>query len=220
MHEKKVETIEFDISNISPSKRYSMLISLVVPRPIAFVTTIDENGIVNAAPFSFFNLMGNDPPVLAIGIGKDQSRKNGLKDSAYNIQTTKEFVVNVVNEKIIEKVNLAAAEFPSEVDETEIAGLTKLPSVKVKPPRIAECAAHLESRLLNCIEIGNNVIVLGEIVYLHVNKEFVNLQNGNNIFTERISPVGRMHNRDVYTRTRELFKLPRITYKEWLAKYR
>ena len=84
---------EFDISKLSSSSRYSILTSLVVPRPIAFVTTINENDVVNAAPFSYFNLMGNDPPIVALGIGKDESRKYGLKDTGYNIQKTREFVI-------------------------------------------------------------------------------------------------------------------------------
>ena len=145
--------VEIDISNLPASNRYTILTSLVVPRPIAFVTTINEHGVVNAAPFSYFNLMGNDPPIVALGIGKDESRKLGLKDTGYNIQKTREFVINTVNEDIIEQVNLTSIDFPSEMDESEIAGLTKLQSVKVKPPRIKESVSNLECRHISTIEM-------------------------------------------------------------------
>lgn len=209
--------VEIDISNLSASSRYTILTSLVVPRPIAFVTTINEHGVVNAAPFSYFNLMGNDPPIVALGIGKDESRKLGLKDTGYNIQKTREFVINTVNEDIIEQVNLTSIDFPSEIDESEIAGLTKLQSVKVKPPRIKESVSNLECRHISTIEIGNSRVVLGEIIYLHIQKEYVKIQeNDQSVLTELIKPVGRMHGRDFYSRTTtDLFRLSRQSYKEW-----
>lgn len=206
--------MEFDVSTMKAHLRYNILISLITPRPIAFISTLSDKGIPNAAPFSFFNLMGNDPPIVAIGIGKDETRKNNLKDSGYNIQQTKEFVINIVNERILEQMNLAAIDFPPEVDESEIAGLTKLPSIKVKPPRIAESPANLECRLASTVEIGNTRIVLGEIIYLHIKKEFLDQEN-QTVHTDLISPVGRMHKNSVYTRTTDLFNLPRISFKEW-----
>ena len=142
-----MDTLEFDISTIEAHLRYNLLISLITPRPIAFISTLSDKGIPNAAPFSFFNLMGNDPPIVAIGIGKDETRKNDLKDTGYNIQKTKEFVINIVNESILEQVNMTSIDFPPEIDESDIAGLTKMPSIKVKPPRIAESPANLECRL-------------------------------------------------------------------------
>lgn len=206
--------MEFDISTMKAHLRYNLLISLITPRPIAFISTLSDKGIPNAAPFSFFNLMGNDPPIVAIGIGKDETRKNNLKDSGYNIQQTKEFVINIVNERVLEQMNLTAIDFPPEVDESEIAGLTKLPSIKVKPPRIAESPANLECRLASTVEIGNTRIVLGEIIYLHIKKEFLDQEN-QTVHTDLISPVGRMHKNSVYTRTTDLFNLPRISFKEW-----
>jgi flavin reductase (DIM6/NTAB) family NADH-FMN oxidoreductase RutF len=214
-----MDTLELDISEISAPLRYNLLISLVTPRPIAFISTLSDKGIPNAAPFSFFNLMGNDPPIVAIGIGKDETRKNDLKDSGYNIQKTKEFVINIVNESILEQVNITSIDFPPEVDESEIAGLTKLPSIKVKPPRIAESPANLECRLAGTVEIGNTRIILGEIIYLHIKKEFLDHES-QTVHTDLISPVGRMHKNGVYTRTTELFNLPRISFKEWEAQER
>lgn len=206
--------MEFDISTMKAHLRYNLLISLITPRPIAFISTLSDKGIPNAAPFSFFNLMGNDPPIIAIGIWKDETRKNNLKDSGYNIQQTKEFVINIVNERVLEQMNLTAIDFPPEVDESEIAGLTKLPSIRVKPPRIAESPANLECRLASTVEIGNTRIVLGEIIYLHIKKEFLDQEN-QTVHTDLISPVGRMHKNSVYTRTTDLFNLPRISFKEW-----
>jgi flavin reductase (DIM6/NTAB) family NADH-FMN oxidoreductase RutF len=211
---------EIDISKMTASSRYVILTSLVVPRPIAFVTTINENGIVNAAPFSYFNLMGNDPPIVAIGIGKDESRKYGLKDTGYNIQKTREFVINIVNEDIVEKVNLTSIDFPPEMDESEIAGLTKLPSVRVRPPRIKESASNFECRHLSTIEIGNVRVVIGEIIYLHIDEKYVTFQkNDHHILTELIRPVGRMHGKDFYTRSAaSLFRIARQSYNEWKNK--
>ena len=211
---------EIDISKMTSSSRYVILTSLVVPRPIAFVTTINEDGIVNAAPFSYFNLMGNDPPIVAIGIGKDESRKYGLKDTGYNIQKTREFVINIVNEDIVEKVNLTSIDFPPEMDESEIAGLTKLPSVRVRPPRIKESASNFECRHLSTIEIGNVRVVIGEIIYLHIDEKYVTFQkNDHHILTELIRPVGRMHGKDFYTRSAaSLFRIARQSYNEWKNK--
>ncbi|MDN5867372.1 MAG: flavin reductase family protein [Candidatus Nitrosocosmicus sp.] len=212
-----MDTMEFDVSTMKTHLRYALLISLITPRPIAFISTLSDKGIPNAAPFSFFNLMGNDPPIVAIGIGKDETRKDDLKDSGLNIQNTKEFVINIVNERILEQVNMTSIDFPPEVDESEIAGLTKLPSIKVKPPRIAESPANLECRLASTVEIGNTRIVLGEIVYLHIKKEFL-YQENQIAHTGLLSPVGRMHKNGVYTRTTDLFNLPRISFKEWKEK--
>ncbi len=210
-----MDTLEFDISTMKAHLRYNLLISLITPRPIAFISTLSDKGIPNAAPFSFFNLMGNDPPIVAIGIGKDETRKNDLKDTGYNIQKTKEFVINIVNESILDLVNVTSIDFPSEIDESDIAGLTKMPSIKVKPPRIAESPANLECRLASTVEIGNTRIVLGEIIYLHIKKEFLDPYENQTVHTDLISPVGRMHKNCVYTRTTDLFNLPRLSFKEW-----
>lgn len=208
-----MDSMEYEISKMTPSQCYKLLSSLIVPRPIAFITTVDTDGKVNAAPFSYFNIMGSDPPIVAIGIGKDNLRKNGLKDSAHNIQQTREFVINIVNESIIKQVNITSIDFPPGFDEAEIAGFTKTSSTKIRPPRILEAPANLECVHSSTIEIGNTRITLGEVVHLHVSNEFVD--KNNNILTELIQPVGRMHGRGFYTRTRDLFNLPRQTYEEW-----
>lgn len=213
---KTISFIKFDLSEIETNKRYKLLIGIVVPRPIAFITTINPQNITNAAPFSYFNLMGNDPPIVSLGIGKDKSRKNKLKDTAYNIQQTGEFVINIVNEDLIKDMNITSADFPSGLDETKETGLTQVPSSKVKPPRIAESPANLECRHISSIEIRNTRITLGEVIYLHVKNEFVDEKGF--ILTDLIRPIGRMHQGGFYTRTNDLFNLPRPTYQELLKK--
>ena len=204
--------MEFDLTKIGTNMCYRLLIGLVVPRPIAFITTINEHNVVNAAPFSYFNLMGNDPPIISLGIGKDKSRKNELKDTAYNIQQTGEFVINIVNEDIVNDMNITSADFPSGSDETKATKLTKIRSSKVKPPRIAESPASLECRNVSNVEIRNTRIILGEVLYLHVKNEFVD-ENGF-ILTNLMDIIGRMHQGGFYTRTNDLFNLPRPTYHE------
>lgn len=148
-------------------------------------------------------------------LAKMKLEKNDLKDTGYNIQKTKEFVINIVNESILEQVNVTSIDFPSEIDESDIAGLTKMPSIKVKPPRLAESPANLECRLASTVEIENTRIVLGEIIYLHIKKEFLDPYENQTVNTDLISPVGRMHKNCVYTRTPDLFNLPRLSFKEW-----
>src|SRR4051812_37022135 len=132
----------FDFEKLSSQEHYKLLISTVVPRPIAWVVTQDPNGLLNAAPFSFFNVLSGDPPLIAIGIG---GREPGdAKDTGGNIRRNQQFVVNLVSYAAAEAMNVTAIEFPADVDEIATAGLRTLPSVRVKPPRIAESPVALE----------------------------------------------------------------------------
>src|SRR3954447_6837487 len=143
--------MEFDLKELRPSDRYKLLAGVVVPRPIALVTTLDPEGRANAASFSFFNVMGSDPPLVALGIGDRAS--GGPKDTARNIALTKHFVVNLVDESLAEGMNVCAVDFPVGVDELRAAGLTCAPSVLVPPPRVAESPVHLECREVATLEI-------------------------------------------------------------------
>ena len=167
-----MKSVSFDIRAMAAAESYRLLVSLVVPRPIAWVTTINADGLVNAAPFSFFNLMGSDPPVVALGIARDESRPLGLKDTARNILQNGEFVVHTVNEAVAAAMNLCGADFPPEMSEIEAAGLSLLPSVQVKPPRIAAAAAQMECRHVTTVEIGRTRVLLGEVVHLHLDERF------------------------------------------------
>src|ERR1700679_2543446 len=126
--------MQLTLSELPPGKRYHVLSSLVVPRPIAWVTTLNEDGQVNAAPFSYFQLMGENPPLVVLGIGR---RHDGsAKDSFRNIRRAKEFVINIVTEANAESMNLCATDFPPGMSETTALGLKTEPSALVKPPRL------------------------------------------------------------------------------------
>lgn len=204
------------LSELSPGKRYHLLSSLVVPRPIAWVTTLNENGSVNAAPFSYFNLMGEDPPLVVLGIGK---RHDGsAKDSFRNIRRAREFVINIVTEAAAEAMSLCGTDFPEGVSEIEALGLATEPSVLVKPPRLAASPAHLEGRELQTLLVGNNQVVMGELLAVHVRDEFIDAKTLR-VLTDKMEIIGRLQGGGGgYTRTRDRFELERLTYDEWRAR--
>src|ERR1035438_3921764 len=150
-------------------RAYPILASLVTPRPIALVTSISPDGKINAAPFSFFNLLGASPPICAFAPG---DRADGTpKDTARNIRATHEFVVNLVDEAIAEKMNLCAASLPYGENELTRAGLTAAPSSVVKPPRIAESPVNLECTEWGTLQIGENRVIIGLIKLIHLRDE-------------------------------------------------
>lgn len=203
----------FDFSAIPARERYKLLVSTVTPRPIAWIVSQDANGVNNAAPFSFFNALAGDPPVVGIGIG---SRKPGqAKDSRANIRETGQFVVNLVSEANAEQMNITAIEFEPGVDELVQAGLTTLPSVRVKPPRIAESPVAMECELLQIVELGETGLVLGRVVAMHIKDEFVLDASRHHIDTPKLKLIGRMHGTGWYARTSDLFDMPRIPLEIW-----
>ena len=202
--------MQFKLADLAPRDAYKLLTGLVVPRPIAFVTTVSAEGDVNAAPFSYFNLMGSDPPVVVIGPGNHAGRP---KDTARNIRETGAFVVNLVDEAIAERMNLAATDFPHGMDELEQVGLTSAPSAMVDVPRIAEAPASLECREAATVRVGRSRIVIGEVLVLHVRDELVDLEKMY-IDAERLRAVGRMGGLG-YTRTSDRFEMRRLTYDQW-----
>jgi flavin reductase (DIM6/NTAB) family NADH-FMN oxidoreductase RutF len=206
----------FDFKEIPGKECYKLLVSTVTPRPIAWVVSQDANGVLNAAPFSFFNVFSGDPAVVAIGIG---NRKPGqAKDSRANIRETGEFVVNLVSEANAEAMNITGIEFDSSVDELEQAGLTALPSARVKPPRIAESPVAMECELMQIVDMGDSGLVLGRVVAMHVRDEFVLDAANHYIDTPKLKLLGRMHGRGWYARTSDLFDMPRIPVSEWKMK--
>ena len=205
--------MQFDLQGADAPHAYRLLASAVVPRPIALVTTLNADGQVNAAPFSFFNLMGSRPPVVALGI---ERRSPGTpKDSRANIERTGEFVISLVHAPLAEAMNVCGVDFPAGVSELRAAKLTAAPSVKVQAPRIAESLVQMECRLASVVEVGDNQIVLGEVVFLHVRDEF--LGPDLRVRTEALGLIGRMHGGGWYARTTDLFDLPRETYAQWLG---
>ena len=198
--------MEFDLAGQHADRAYSLLTSLVVPRPIALVTTLGADGVVNAAPFSFFNLLGANPPILAIAPG---DRDDGSpKDSARNIRLNHEFVVNVVDESIAEAMNQTAASLPYGVSEIEHAGLTTAASTLVKPPRIAEAPASLECLEWGTLQIGGNRVIVGLIKRLHVKDAYVDFEKLR-IRTEDLHIIGRLASPHWYARTRDRFEMIR-----------
>lgn len=148
--------MNFDLEQAPASHAYKLLVGLVAPRPIALITSMDESGRLNAAPFSAYNYLCTDPPILGIGVTNRPGQTQLPKDTARNIRRTGEFVVNVVTEDIAQKMNICATDFPQEVSEVEMAGFTTAPSQKVKPPRLAEAHAALECVEYTTMEIGHS----------------------------------------------------------------
>jgi len=204
--------MEIDLLDPQAARAYQLLASVVVPRPIALVTAWDVEGRINAAPFSFFNLMGARPPILAINISDLDD--GAPKHTRANIMATREFVVNLVHRDIAEKMNICAVDFPAEINELEAAGLTTVPSTKIGVPRIAESRVQIECTLAEIVTVGDNHIVIGKILYLHIADEFMD-KEAMRVRTPDLDLIGRMHGGGGYARTTDLFEIPRISYKEW-----
>lgn len=198
--------MELNLENEFADRAYPLLVSLVTPRPIALVTTMSADGKINAAPFSFFNVMGAQPPICAFAPG---DRDNGTpKDTALNVRATHEFVVNLVDEKIAEAMNHCAASLPYGENELVRAGLTAAPSSLVKPPRIAEAPASLECVEWGTLQIGENRMVIGLIKRLHLRDELFDAEK-KRIHTEKLFTIGRMASPHWYCRTRDRFEMKR-----------
>ncbi|HXH01981.1 MAG TPA: flavin reductase family protein [Candidatus Competibacteraceae bacterium] len=205
--------MQFDFSRLSKQERYKLLVSFIVPRPIALVTTRSLSGINNAAPMSFFNVFGDDPAIIILGI---QHRPDGRpKDTTQNIRDSGEFVVNLVDEPIAQKMITCSIEFPPDVDELKAAGLTLEPSVTIGPGWIAEAPAALECRTYQTLEFPSRSVIVGEVLYMHVHDRFIDPQTLRVRETE-YNPLARLH-ADTYLLARRQFVLPRITYEEWLG---
>jgi flavin reductase (DIM6/NTAB) family NADH-FMN oxidoreductase RutF len=210
--------MDFDLSKLSVHHGYNLLNGLVAPRPIAWVTSHDREGRLNAAPFSAYNYVCTDPPVLAIGVANRPGKEIHGKDTAQNIRNTREFVVNVVNEDLAQEMNLCAVDFPPEVNELDIVKLETAPSQVVKVPRIARAPAAMECRELMTIELGRSRIVLGQVVAMYVRDEFVD-PAGPYIRADQLHAIGRMNGTGAYVKTRgAFFDMPRLTYEQWQKK--
>ena len=198
--------MELDLEGQFADRAYSILACLVTPRPIALVTTLSPDGKVNAAPFSFFNLLGSDPPILAFAPG---DRDDGTpKDTPRNIRLTHEFVVNLVDESIAEAMNQCAASLPYGENELLSAGLRAAPSSLVKPPRILEAPASLECQEWGTLQIGGNRVVIGVIKRIHLRDELFD-EEKQRVRSEKLLTIGRMASPNWYCRTRDRFEMIR-----------
>ena len=198
-----------DPAELAPADVYALLVGCVVPRPIAFVSSLSADGIPNLAPFSFFNAGGAHPPSLVFS--PVTSGANRDKDTLNNIQATREYVVHISPWPLRERMNQASADYPPEVDEFEAAGFTKVKGARVKPWRASECPIAMECRLHQIVEHGSGPLhanyVIGEVVYFHIDEA---LLNGLRVDSGAIDAIGRLGGPN-YTRvTREsIFSLPR-----------
>lgn len=198
--------MELDLLGTHSDRAYPVLASIVTPRPIAWVTTLNEDGSVNAAPFSFFNVFGANPPLVVFAPG---NREPGVpKDSALNCKRAGEFVVNMVSEEMGEAMVQTAASLPHGLSELEAGGLNTIPSTVVAPPRIAGTPAAMECKVHSIQEIGSNRLVFGIVHRVHVADEFIDVDTLR-IDGEKFLPLGRMAVPDYYCRTGDLFEMKR-----------
>ena len=203
--------MQIDPALHSTIENYKLLTNLVVPRPIAWVTTESESGVINLAPFSFFNAVGSDPLYVIISIGR---RDDGeLKDTANNIEFSREFVVNLVTEELFDAMNISAADFPAGQSELEAAHLHTAPSVRIKTPRVAQAQASLECKLFSAQPLGANTLFIGEVVMFHVADHLI----GPRLHVNNFAPIGRLGSPSVYCRTTDRFDIARISYAQWLG---
>lgn len=204
--------MQIDPAQQSAESNYKLLTNLIVPRPIAWVTSCNREGLVNLAPFSFFNALGADPVYIAFSIGLHPEKRP--KDTAVNILERGEFVVNLVTEALLDAMNISAIDFPPEISELEAAGLTPAPSVHIRVPRLAEAPVSLECKLHQTLTLGTNTIVIGEVVMFHVADPLV----GPRLRIVDFAPIGRLGSPSMYCRTTDRFNLPRISYADWQEK--
>lgn len=201
--------MHIDPSEHSEAQVYKLLTNLVVPRPIAWVSTLNAGGGVNLAPFSFFNVLSSDPPYVAVSVGH---RDDGSqKDTAANILAGGEFVVNLVTEDLLDAMNLSAADFPPGESEMSAAGLSPAPSLKVRPPRVAQSQAAMECKLHSAQALGINTLIIGQVVMFHVADALL----GPRLHVNGFAPLGRLGSPSLYCRTTDRFELPRLSYAQW-----
>jgi len=199
--------MKVDPSSLHGKELHDFFSSVVVPRPIAFVSSVNSEGRYNAAPFSAFTRLTLDPPTVVLAFGR---RKGQKKDTVRNIEAVGDFVVNMVDESLAERMNQAAADYPPEIDEIKEVGLTAVKSDKVKSPRIAEAPLSMECKLIQTVEVGNkpnrSTIILGEILVVHIKDEV--LTNGK-LDPLKAKIIGRLGDGNLYCRTTDTFSMKR-----------
>jgi flavin reductase (DIM6/NTAB) family NADH-FMN oxidoreductase RutF len=202
------------IPELEPRERYKLLCATIVPRPIALVTSAGRDGVVNAAPFSFFNVFSEEPPLIVLGL----QHKPGAapKDTTRNIAETGVFVVNLVDEDLAEAMNVCAVDFPPEISEIDAAGLELMAGVDVPVPRIAQAPFALECRRNVSLAFGpHRELLVGEVLRLHARAGLIDPERLR-VDTDAYHPVGRLFG-DGYSRQRDRFELKRESYAEWAA---
>lgn len=191
-----------------------MLISCVAPRPIALVSSVSKDGVRNCAPFSYFSIVGHDPPLVSITVcTQGRGNERTQKDTLNNVLETKDFVVNIMSEWFVESANHTCGAFTPDIDEITLSGLTTVPSVAVNPPRIAESAVHLECQLYNVQPIYNDAqehtssIIIGRVVNFHVHEEVLS-DSGAVVDLHKLRPMSRAGG-NIYSTVGDTFELRR-----------
>lgn len=195
--------MQLDFSTLTEYQRYKLMASLIVPRPIALVTTINAAGVVNAAPFSMFNMLGEEPPIVMISLNKHASGE--IKDTAANILASGEFVVHLADEAIAEQMHACGERLPPDQSEVEKVGFTTRPSNAIKPPRIAEAPVAFECKLWEKLETESRYIFIGKVLWLHARDELIDLENYR-VRLQNYFPVARF-GASFYINTRERYAL-------------
>ncbi|WP_264558701.1 flavin reductase family protein [Flavobacterium sp. N2270] len=200
--------MQFDSLTTEGSVLYKLLTGTIIPRPIGWVSTVDENGINNLAPFSFFNAVGEDPPHLMFSTVRTGNKN---KDTLNNVLANKQFVVNLVTEETVEQMNMTAQSVNSDVDEFQLANLTPIDSIFIKPKRVKESYVHFECEMVHHYFLedhknGGACIVIGKIITMHINDEI--LMEGNRINLDKYKPVARLAGSN-YAKMGELFSIKR-----------
>ncbi len=200
--------MQFDPNTLSIKDTHKLMISVIAPRPIAWVVSQNAKGQLNAAPFSFFNIVSDDPPLIGISVGGAERGVPDYKDTARNIQEHGEFVVNIVTRDMMEQMVRTGVDYHQSVNELEVAGLATLPSVTVKPPRIAGCPASLECTRFQVLDFASHrQFIIGRINMIHVKDEAVLDAAKCYIDTPKLDAVGRMHGAGWYTEMKSWFQL-------------
>ena len=204
--------MQIDPALQTKADNYKLLTNLVVPRPIAWVTTQSPAGLVNLAPYSFFNAVGSDPLYVIVSVGNNDAGQP--KDTAVNISATGEFVVNMVTEDLFDAMNISAADFPPDQSELAATQLATAPCVHVKVPRVAQAQVSLECKLHSAQALGANTLIIGEVVMFHVADHLI----GPRMHVNNFAPIGRLGSPSVYCRTTDRFDIARISYAQWLKR--
>jgi flavin reductase (DIM6/NTAB) family NADH-FMN oxidoreductase RutF len=205
--------MEIDPQSMPPPAVYKLLIGCIVPRPIAWVSTVGADGVNNLAPFSFFMGVCNDPPMLAFSVGPraggSEAGAAGQKDTVRNLEATGDFVVNVVDDALAEQMNRTSGEYPPDLDEFVLAGLTAAPSAAVRAPRVREAPISMECRVAQILRVGRgpHSLVLGEILHFYIRDDLYDRGTGR-VAMQRLKPVGRLAG-ELYTHVRDLFEMKR-----------
>lgn len=195
--------MQIDFSTITAYQRYKLMASLIVPRPIALVTTQNAQGVINAAPFSMFNMLGEDPPILMISVNKLQDTH--LKHTSANILANGQFVVHIADEPMAEQMHRCGDTVPADQSELELVGLTTAPCRAVRPPRIAEAPVAFECRLSETLETTSRHIFIGEVLWLHAREDLIDVERYR-VRLQNYFPVARF-GASFYVRTRDRFAM-------------